>query len=79
MAELIGLPSLARLRELEADNARLQTELQSAKAEVQKALNIHDVTRLQLHDVLATIGVWRRGLDQVEENVRTLMLRLPHE
>lgn len=79
MADVIGLPSLARLRELEAENARLQTELATAKVEVQRALNVHDVTRIQLHDILATVAAWRKSLDQVEENVRSLMLKLPHE
>jgi chlorite dismutase len=79
VAEVIGLPSVARLRELETENAKLREELGSAKVLAAKADGIYAVTRFQLNDLLATITAWRKTLDQIEENVTTLKLKLPWE
>jgi hypothetical protein len=77
MADVIGFPSAARVRELEAEIERLTLANRKLTEENAVTRGVYALVRLQMADILATCRGWRKAIDEVEQNIEILRQRLP--
>jgi hypothetical protein len=77
MADITPIVNLAKLRELEAANAKLREEIRALTEERNMTRGLHELVRLQMLDILQICKRQRAEMQAVEDNIERLRQRLP--